>query len=164
MTPDKLALRYCVRRFRGNTLVDEEIVNNIIPAEGIALLSDALFHGGALPAAWYMGLYETNYTPTGSVTAATINALATESTAYAEATRPLFVGVTQSVGVVNNTASPAVFTFNATKNIYGGFLSSSPTKANPSGVLLSVVKFATVKPVDSSLRLEVEGGLTLVSA
>lgn len=164
MTKDKLALRYRVRSFRGDTLVDEEIVNNIIPAEGIALLSDALFHGGGLPAAWYMGLYENNYTPTGTVTAATINALATESVAYDEATRPLFVGVTQSIGVVNNAASPAVFTFNATKNIYGGFLSSSPTKASPSGVLLSVVKFATLKAADSSLRLEVEGGLSLVSA
>lgn len=164
MDIERIAVVYRLRHFKGSELVQEETATNLVPAEGVSLISDALFFGAAIPAQWYLGLYKTNYTPTPTVSAATINALAVESLAYSQGTRPAFVPQNAGVGVVNNAASVAQFNFSATETIYGGFLSSSPTKGAPAGVLLSVVKFPTVKNVDATSRLEVTGGLTLVSA
>lgn len=160
----KIGFVYTIRHFVRDELVSEETARNLVPAEGIDLQIQALFFAGAIPPTWYVGLYEGNYTPTGAVSAATINALATESVAYASATRPAFVPASAGVGAANNAASPANFAFNATKNVYGGFISSSPTKASPAGVLLSVVKFPTVKQMQADSRLEVTAGLTLISA
>lgn len=129
---------------------------NLTPHEMLDLNAGALFDGSAIPSAWYIGLYETDYTPTPTVSAATINALAVECVSYTETTRQLFVPTTSGIGAVNNEAAPAEFNMSATKNIYGGFVSSQPTKASPTGVLMSVVKIPSVKNVDSTSILRVK--------
>lgn len=150
-------LKWQVEHWKQGILVETiPITSNLTPQEMLALNAAVLFDGAPMPSAWYVGIYETDYTPTSTVTAATINALATECTAYAEATREPFVHASTGVGAVSNEASPAEFTMSATKNIYGGFLSSQPTKGSTSGVLLSVVKFPTVKNVDSTSILRVK--------
>lgn len=140
----------------GNLVETTPITANLTPQEMLALNAAVIFEGAAMPSAWYVGIYETDYTPSAAVSAATINALATECTAYAETTREPFVDASTGIGAASNEASPAEFTMNATKNIYGGFLSSQPTKGSPSGVLLSVVKFPTVKNVDATSILRVK--------
>lgn len=141
---------------RGELVETIPVTSNLTPQEMLALNASALFDGATIPAAWYIGLYETDYTPTPTVSAATINALAVECISYAEATRQEFVPTSSGIGAVNNEASPAEFNMNATKSIYGGFVSSQPTKASPTGVLLSVVKIPSVKNVDSTSILRVK--------
>ena len=66
------------------------------------------------------------------------------------------------VSVVDNLASKAVFTFNATKTIYGAFLVSSSVKAGNTGVLLSIARFSTAKVMESGTVFSVAAGITLV--
>lgn len=109
-------------------------------------------------------MYEGNYTPIAGDTAATFPASATESAAYAEATRPALVLGAVTAGAVDNVASRAEFTANASKTFYGGFVSSAAAKGSTSGVLLSAVRFASPKVLSSGEILRVTAGFTLVSA
>jgi hypothetical protein len=66
-------------------------------------------------------------------------------------------------GLWSNAASPAEFTMNAPKTIYGGFITSGSVKAGTTGVLLSAVKAGTSKPVIAGDVLKVTAGITLSS-
>lgn len=160
----KLGLVYTVEHWQRGRLVDQETTRNLIPLEGLGLMTELLFNpASAPPAAWYVALYKTAYVPTPTVTAATINALAQECVSYTEVSRPEFTGVQTAIGVTDNSADRAEFTFAGNDTIYGGFLTTAPTKGAPTGTLLSVVKFSTVKNVTADSVLRVRAGLSLVS-
>lgn len=143
---------------------ESETITNIMPTEGINHTLGVTLKGTAQISAWFVGLYEGNYTPVAGDTAATFSASATESSAYAEATRPALVLGSVVAGAVDNTASLAEFTMNASKTFYGGFVSSAAAKGSTSGVLLSAVRFASPKVLSSGEILRVTAGFTLVSA
>ena len=65
----------------------------MVPIEGLNhMLSVTVKNGTPVPQ-WYIGLFEGDYSPDATVTAATLPALATECTAYSETTRvPLTTG------------------------------------------------------------------------
>lgn len=78
-----------------------------------------------------------------------------ESSSYSNATRPAWTPGTVSAGSVDNSASQAAFTINATDYIFGAFLTSNNTKGgstgtlygagvNSNGVALAVTSGATV--------------------
>lgn len=146
------------------TVVDVETVHNLMPTEGINHTLNATLKGGTAYSSWFVGVYEGNYTPVAGDTMATFPGLATESTAYTETNRVAWTSGTVSAGVVDNTGAKAEFTFNATKTIYGGFISSTPTKGSPAGVLLSVVRFASPKAMDAGSVLRVTAGFSMASA
>lgn len=123
--------------------------HNLVTNEGLNHSNDVLLHGTTQVATWYLGLFEGNYTPVATVTAATITSASTECTAYTSSTRVEYVEAASSSQVTTNAASRASFVFNATKTIYGGFLVSSSTKSGTGGTLLAVVRFATAKAVES---------------
>jgi len=160
----KVAFEWKVSLERGGVVLWAERIKNIIPTEGLDHLLGVTLKGSAQHATWYIGVFEGNYTPAAGATAANIVVNATESTAYEEASRPTWVGGTVSGGVVSNADSPAVFTFNATKTIYGGFLVSSLTKGGSAGSLLSVVRFSTAKAMEAGDILRITAGITAVSA
>ena len=141
----------------------QEIIHNLMPAEGLTHLLSVAFKGAAQNTAWFLGLFEGSYTPVGTDTAATIVGNATECVAYAEATRVAFTSGSAASGTLDNTAARAEFTLTAGKTVYGGFLTSSPTKGSTTGVLMSVVRFTSPKVLESGSILRVTAGVSFTS-
>lgn len=148
---------------RDGNVVDREVIKNLMPIEGINYLLNAGLKGGAAVSAWYIGLYEGNYTPTSADTMAAFPAAATETTAYTGTRKP-FTSGTVANGAVDNSASKAEFTMTSAKTIYGGFVSSASAKSSTSGTLLSAVKFSTAKVLEVDSILRITAGFTAVSA
>lgn len=144
-------------------VVETSTDHNLMPAEGIAHTINTLLKGGAPVTAWYVGLFEGNYTPAPTDTAATLPAAATECTAFSEATRAALALGAISGGAVDNASSKAEFTFPVDKTIYGGFISSASAKGSTSGVLLSIVRFGSPKVLSAGSTLRITAGLALAS-
>lgn len=132
---------------RNGLIIDEFDCPNLCVDEGLNSLLGVYFHADTQISAWYMGLFEANYTPVAGLTAATVAANSTETTAYNETTRRQFNPAAASAKAITNSASVGTFTFNATKTIYGAFLISDNTKGGTSGVLFSAAKFSAAKSV-----------------
>lgn len=132
---------------RGNEIVDEFEDTNLVTNEGLNDVLGVYFNSVAQKTTWYLGVFEGNYTPLATDTAAGIAAAATECTAYASSTRPTWTNAAASSQSITNSASKASFVFNATKTIYGAFLVSNSTKSGTSGVLWSAARFSASKAV-----------------
>lgn len=132
---------------RQGEVIDEWEDRNLVVNEGLNALLDIMFHGSTQVGTWYLGLFEGNYTPVATVTAATITSASTECTAYDESTRVAYDEAAAASQSITNSASRATFTFNATKTIYGAFLVSSSTKSGTTGTLFSAARFSTSKSV-----------------
>lgn len=139
--------RYHGQIIRAGEIIDEFDCPNLCVDEGLNSLLNIQFDGATQITTWYMGLFEGNYTPVASVTAATIAAAATETTAYNETTRRTFTPASSTAKSSSNSASVGTFTFNAAKTIYGAFLISDNTKGGTAGVLFSAAKFGAAKTV-----------------
>jgi hypothetical protein len=138
---------------RDGKVIDEFEDHNLVVNEGLNHILNVEFNGLTQVTTWYLGIFEGNYTPVSSVTAATIAAASTECTAYAAATRPEYVEATSTAQSTTNSASRASFVFNATKTIYGAFLVSTSTKSGTSGALFSAARFGSSKSVTSGDEL-----------
>lgn len=147
----------------GNVL-ESEVVHNLMPVQALNHMIGATFKGESQNGSWYVGIYEGNYTPLAGDTAATFPAAATECTAYAEAARRTLTLGAISGGAVDNSAVRAEFTMNATKTVYGGFISSASAKGATTGILGSAVRFSTPKSLEPDSILRVTAGLVLTSA
>lgn len=139
--------RFIFDHVRDGVVIDSWDDRNLVTNEGLNALLDIMFHGTSPITTWYIGLFEGNYTPVATVTAATITAASTECTAYDETTRQPYVEAAAAGQSITNVASRAQFTFNAGKTIYGAFLVSASAKSATSGVLFSASKFASSKAV-----------------
>lgn len=144
-------------------LVGTERVHNILPTEMRNHVLSVVFNAGVQVTTWFCLVFENNYTPVAGDTMAAFPAAAGEVTAYAEATRPAYNEATPSAGVITNSANPAVFTFNATKTLFGAALSSSSVKGGTTGVLGSAAKFAASRSVDSGDLGRLTASITLTS-
>jgi len=119
---------------------------NLVVNVGLKDMNDKYFAGSAYTATWYIGLYGAGNTnnPAAGDTAASHTGW-TEVTAYTQATRPqvtFSAATTADPSVINNVASPAVFSINATTTVGGAFLISNNTKGGTTGVLFSAADFA----------------------
>jgi hypothetical protein len=121
--------------------------HNIVVNEGLNHILSAVFNAGTQITAWYVGIFEGNYTPVATDTAANITANSTECTAYDEATRVAWVEAAPSGQSITNSASKATFTMNATKTIYGAFLASASAKSATTGTLMAASKFSASRAV-----------------
>lgn len=104
--------------------------------EGVALLTTTQI---AL-SSWFCGITATAPTVAAGDTSAS-HAGWTENTSYSQATRPAWAGVAGAAGASTNSASPAVFSANATSVAGGCFLISNSTKGGTTGTLYSAVAF-----------------------
>jgi hypothetical protein len=124
---------------------------NLVPDAGILHILDVVLGGTAKNAAWYIAPYGNNATPAANWTAANFAANSGEinsgTEGYVESTRQQFVPASAAAGKITNAASMAAFTINCTTtlNIYGAGLLSVNTRAGTTGVLISAVKFGTVR-------------------
>ena len=78
--------KYTGQLIRDGKIIDEFEDHNLVVNEGLNSLLYIYFHGSTQITTWYMGVFEANYTPVSTVTAATIASASTECTAYASAT------------------------------------------------------------------------------
>jgi hypothetical protein len=160
---DILGLRHLNEIVVPSVVLSTEEVHNLIPTEGINYILGAALDGLTQVTPWYIAPFEGNYTPVAGVTAATFATAATECTAYDEATRVEWVPGAVVAGVMSNSASKAVFTFNASKTIYGIGQLSVSTKGGTTGTLVSVARFASSKPVVDDDVLNVTSSIALAS-
>lgn len=155
---------YTMELLRNGTVIDREEIHNIMPEQGRNHMVSVVMKGAVQAPAWYIGLFEGNYVPVNTDTAATFPSVATESTSYAPATRAAFNGSAVVAGSVDNTASRAEFTFTSAKTIYGAFMTSSQAKGAVTGTLLSAARFIAPKAVQIDDVLRVTASLSVVSA
>lgn len=149
----KVSGHYEGQILRDNKVIDEFGSPNLVVNEGLNSILNVYFGGSTQISTWYLGIFEGNYTPVASVTAATIASAATETTAYNSATRPEYTEAAAASQSITNSANRASFVFNATKTIYGAFLISNSTKGGTTGTLFSASRFATAKSVESGDEL-----------
>lgn len=155
-------LVYRVETVVNGIVVDVSYEHNIMPQQSVDHIASLIRGGGASPiSGWYIGLFENNYVPDSSVTAADLQTAVGESQAYDESNRQDWNNIYDGVGFIGNTGVPAEFTMNASKNIHGAFIVSNATKGGTSGILLSIARFSTVKAVEAGTVLRVTAGLTL---
>lgn len=164
MSSIKVGFEYHFEAWLHDVLVDEWDEHNLVPLEGLVHILGVTLKGVTQVTQWYLLIYEGNYVPISGDTGATFPGSATESTAYAESTRQAFVTGSTAGGTCDNTASPAQFTMNADKTIYGGAIVSAAAKGNTTDVLLSAVKFSTPKVLSNGTVLKVTAGLTATSS
>lgn len=148
-----VAGRYDCQIVRDGKVIDEWSQENLVVNEGLNALLNVMFNASTQITTWYCGLFEGNYTPVASVTAATISSASTELTAYVAATRPEYNEAASSAQSTTNSANRANFVFNATKTVFGAFLISSSVKNSTTGTLFSAARFATSKSVESGDEL-----------
>lgn len=139
-----------------------EQVHNLIPQEGVDYVADTLLNSVAQVTSWYLGLFENDYAPGSTSTAAQLVTPIGETTAYDAATRLLWQAVYNGVGRLDNSAARAEFVFTADKTIYGGFLSSQSSKQNTAGTLLSIARFSSPRVVETGGSLRVLAGIDLI--
>ena len=133
------------RAFDGNKTLWHYQTKNLITTEGLNDVLTQYFKGSAYTAGWYVGIVRSDSFGTFAAadTAAKIVTAVPgvgdnqwrESTAYTQGTRPALVLGSASMGSIDNGASLATFSINATLTLNGGFLSSSSTKGGTSGKL-----------------------------
>jgi hypothetical protein len=126
---------------------------NLVVNVGLQDMNTKYFTGTGYTATWYIGLYgaASSNDPAAGDTAA-LHTGWTEVTDYSQATRPActFGSATNAdPSVISNSASPAVFSINATVTVGGAFLISNNTKGGGTGILFSAADFAA--PGDRSV-------------
>lgn len=146
---------------RAGEVVDRFHAYNLVPTEGLNFLMSLAFKSASAVPAWFISIFEGDYTPTEDVTAATLPGLATEINAYTPSTRPEFVEGAVVDGAVSNAAALSEFTFTATKTVRLVALTSASAKGSTAGVLLSVVRLPSPKTYDAGEIMRVFAGPTV---
>ena len=141
--------QYTGQLIRDGEIIDEWTDDNLVVNEGLNSLLGVQLGGGTQIGTWYLGLFQGNYTPVATDTAATIAANSTEASGYTAGVRQPWVQAGASAQSITNSASRASFTFNyvSATSIYGAFLASTATISGTSGTLFSAARFSTAKSV-----------------
>jgi len=145
--PTRVGGVFHAQHFRKGRLIDEWDDKNLVVNQGLNKLLGVMFNADTQIGTWYLGVFEGNYTPVSTLTAANVASAATECTAYDNATRPEWTEATPASQSITNAASRASFVFNATKTIYGAFMISDATKAGTAGTLFAAARFGSAKNV-----------------
>lgn len=135
--------RFLVECFdRDGTLKWEDVADNLVVTQGRTDLLERYFRGASYTAAWFVGLIDSvGWSAIVAGDTAASHAGWTEATTYTEGTRPAFSPAAASAGSLDNSASKATFSINATKTIKGAFVISNATKGGTTGVLYNAALF-----------------------
>jgi hypothetical protein len=131
----------------GNLKWVEECENLLTTAGATDLLAKYL-KGSAYTAAFFVGLKGTGTISAGDTMAS--HAGWTEVTAYSAGTRPALTLGTPASGSVDNSASPASFTANASATVAGAFVVTDSTKGGTAGTLYGAADFASARSLLSA--------------
>jgi hypothetical protein len=132
----------------------EASTHNLVVNVGLQDMNTQYFKGSTYTAAWYIGLVTGPGSGTTFAAGDTMSSHAgwTENTGYSNATRPAATfgtATTADPSVIDNSASAASFSINATSTIAGAFLTTSSTKGGTTGTLFSASDFTS--PGDRSM-------------
>jgi len=143
------------------TLKWVEEVPNLVTTAGKNDLLTKYFKGSSYTATWYVGLVD-NASFSAYAAGDTMSSHAgwVEGTPYSNSTRVAWSGGTASGGSIDNSASAASFTINATLTVRGAFLCSDSTKGGTSGTLYGEADFGASRSVISGDTLNVTVTLT----
>lgn len=157
----------------GNLKWVEDIFNRV-PTEGLNDILTKYLKGSSYTATWFVGLIDNasfgslQATDTAAKISTTANPPTTndwqESTAYSESVRQALTLGTASAGSIDNSASRAVFSINATKTINGAFVISNSTKGGTSGVLYGEASFSSPRSLVNGDTLTITITLTASTA
>jgi hypothetical protein len=145
-------------------LISKEEIKNIIPLVGLDYIIGSAFNGVTQFAAYYLGLFGTNYAPVAGDTMTTLIAACGELTSYDGTSRPAITFPAVSNGTIVTTAAPNEFAFAGAETIRGAFITSSPTHGGVAGLLVSAVLFPSPKVMAAGDILRVPVGFSLTSA
>lgn len=156
-----------IQHIRNGEVIAEEAYPNLVVNEGLDYILDAALSGGSQTTTFYIGIYKNNYTPIASNVMATFagSGVANEISAEIdESVRQTWTDAGVSSRSVTNSASPAVFTANATVAVYGAFLSTNNTLGGTTGKLVAATKFASVRNLLDTDTLNVTYTFTIADA
>lgn len=145
----------------GNEKAGLEISENIVTNEGLDYILDSGLSGGTQITAWYVTLAMDDVAAAAGMTYATPTFAEITGTQVAEATRQAWTDAGVSAQSVDNSASPAVYTADATFTAYaaalvgGGAAASTLDDSAGGGVLYAYSQFASAKALTASDTIEV---------
>lgn len=164
MHPKKLGFTYDFELLdSAGQVIDTLTAVNLVPLDGVNHMASALFGDVAPIGNFYLGVFTGNYLPSMASKAADIPTAMAEFVGYSEATRPLWQRVNND-GVISNVGARGAFTLTQNATLLGAFLVSNSTKGGGTGLLLSVARFATPRPVEAGMVIRLAGELSLISA
>lgn len=137
----------------------QEIIPNLVTTVGRNDVLQQYYTGTTYTAAHFVGLKGVGTVAAGDTMAS--HAGWSEVTSYDEATRqPLSMG-TASSGSINNSASRADFTINATVSVAGAFIGTNGTKGGTTGVLVGAADFSQVRNLvdDDTLSVQITASI-----
>jgi hypothetical protein len=131
--------------------------NNIVVTAGLNKLIDATFKTGLASPAWFVGLVDNaSFSAYAAADTMASHSGWIEGVPYSNGTRPSFTAGSVAAGSVDNSASKAVFTINATLTVRGAFLVDNSTKSGTTGTLYGEGDFASSRSVISGDTLNVQ--------
>lgn len=138
-------------------LIARRRCRNLVTTVGKNHLINVEFRGSTQSTAWYVGLKGTGSAAASDTSAS--HAGWSEITAYSQSTRQALTLAAASGGSSNNSASPAVFTINASATIAGAFIIDNSTKGGTTGALFNAADFSA--PVTLSAGTVTVNGIAL---
>lgn len=136
-----------------------EEFDNLVVNEGLNDSLDKQFKASGFTAAWYVGLTDGTPTVAAGDTMASHAGWA-EVTGYSQATRPALSLGSVSGQSVDNSASKAVFSINATVTAGGAFVTTNNTKGGTTGILYGGGAFSQDRALVNGDTLNVQVTLT----
>lgn len=133
--------------WRKGKLLDKFAFKNLVVNQGLNDNLNTYFNAGAQITAWYMGIFQGNYTPVATDTAASIAGNSTECSSYSSSTRPQWTQAAPSAQSITNAANRATYTFTGSATVYGAFLISNNVIGGTSGILFAAAQFGASKAV-----------------
>lgn len=158
---------YRIRGWRKGELLWTEEIPNLTVTEGLNDILTQYFKGSVYTATWFVGLINNasfSALAAGD-TAAQINGSNgwIEATAYSQSVRQTLTLGSASAGSIDNSASAASFSINATITLNGAFVVSNSTKAGTSGKLYGEASFAATRSLINGDTVTVTVTLTAAS-
>ncbi len=123
----------------GNFKWEEEIYNLVVNL-GLDYLVDIGLDGGTQITTWYAGLTDSTPTVAAADTMAS-HAGWVDTDVYSNSNRPTVTFADGGTGIVDNSASPAVFNCDSGGTIGGAFLTSNNTVGGTTGTLFGAGAF-----------------------
>ncbi|MEP7313731.1 MAG: hypothetical protein ABI859_14185, partial [Pseudomonadota bacterium] len=129
---------------------------NLVTTVGKNDILTQYFKGSAYTAAWYVGLIDNaSFSAVAAGDTMASHSGWIEAVPYSNATRPALTLGTAASGSIDNSASKASYTINATATINGAFCNTVSTKSGTTGTLYSAGSFGATRSVISGDTLNV---------
>ena len=152
---------YEVECVRDGKIIWTEVFPNLITTAGKTKLLDATFRAGIGANAWYVGLVNNaSFTAYAAADTMASHAGWLEGVPYSDATRIAFLPAAAAAASIDNGASRASFTINATLTVRGSFLVDNSTKSGTTGTLYGVGDFSAARSVVAGDTLNIKLTLT----